>query len=295
MKKIIKVLLATFALAVVLVGCGGGGATEETGGTDEAGGAMDGPITVVSREAGSGTRGAFVELTGVEEDDNDNTTADAAIQNSTNAVMTTVAGDPASLGYISLGSLNDTVKAIKIDGVDISAATVADKTYPIARPFNIVTGETVDPVAEDFIKYILSDDGQAIVEAEGYIKVDSTGAYAAPATPVSGSVTVGGSSSVTPVMEKLAEGYKAVNPDANIQVSQSDSTTGVQNAIDGVVQIGMASRELKEDEAAQLTGTPIAMDGIAVIVNKDNAIADMTMDNVKGIYTGEIMNWEDIK
>lgn len=291
MKKIIKVLLATFAVAVVLVGCGGGGA--DTGADTGAGESLTGPITAVSREAGSGTRGAFVELTGVEEDDNDNTTADAAIQNSTNAVMTTVSGDPAAIGYISLGSLNDTVKAVKINGVEASAATVSDKTYPIARPFNIVTGENVEPVAEDFIKFILSDEGQAIVEAEGYIKVDSTGAY--QAADVSGDVTVGGSSSVTPVMEKLAEGYKAVNQNANIQVSQSDSTTGVQNAIDGVVQIGMASRELKEEEASQLTGTPIAMDGIAVIVHKDNAAEDITLENLKGIYTGSILNWEDIK
>ncbi len=291
MKKIIKVLLATFALAVVLVGCGGGGS--DKGADSGAGESLTGPITVVSREAGSGTRGAFVELTGVEEDKNDNTTGDAAIQNSTNAVMTTVSGDPSAIGYISLGSMNDTVKAIKIDGVEASAATVSDKSYKIARPFNIVTAETVEPVAEDFIKFILSDEGQAIVEAEGYIKVDSTGKY--QAANVSGDVTVGGSSSVTPVMEKLAEGYKAVNSGANIQVSQTDSTTGVQNAIDGVVQIGMASRELKEEEAAKLTGTPIAMDGIAVIVNKDNALEDMTLENLKGVYTGSLLNWEDIK
>lgn len=294
MKKVFKVLAAVFAVAVLAVGCGGGGNTTETGGTGEAG-AITGPITVVSREAGSGTRGAFVELTGVEEDKNDNTTADAAIQNSTNAVMTTVAGDKSSIGYISLGSLNDTVKALKVDGVEVSGAAITDGTYKIARPFNIVTKEATpaDPLTADFIKFILSDDGQKVVEEEGYVKVETSGAY--EVQEIEGSITVGGSSSVTPVMEKLAEAYKAVNTKANIQVSLSDSTTGVQNAIDGIVQIGMASRELKEEEATQVTGTPIAMDGIAMIVNSENGMEDISLDNIKAIFTGEIKNWEDVK
>ena len=254
MKKILKVLLATFAVAVLAVGCGGGGSTdttetetetgtettENTENTETTGETASGAITVVSREAGSGTRGAFVELTGVEEDDNDNTTSSAAIQNSTNAVMTTVAGDPNAIGYISLGSLNDTVRAIPVDGVEPSTETVTDQSYKIARPFNVVLGEEENPLVTDFMAYILSDDGQAIVEEEGYIKVETTGAY--EGEPVSGDITVGGSSSVSPVMEKLIEGYQAVNPEANIQLQTSDSTTGVQNTIDGVLDIGMASR-----------------------------------------------------
>jgi phosphate transport system substrate-binding protein len=256
-------------------------------------------IDVISREEGSGTRGAFIELVGIEQKDAsgkkiDMTVDSAEINSSTSVVITTVAGDPAAIGYISLGSLNDTVKAVSIDGVAPSAAAVKDGTYKIARPFNIATKGEVSAVAQDFIDFILSDEGQAVVENHGYISNGSTGPYAG--NKPAGSVTVAGSSSVTPVMEKLKEAYLAVNTGASIDIQQSDSTTGMTSAIDGICDIGMASRALKDSELEKgLTPTVIAMDGIAVIVNKENAVADLTKDDVLGIYTGTITDWSEIQ
>jgi phosphate transport system substrate-binding protein len=256
-------------------------------------------IDVISREEGSGTRGAFIELFGIEQKDAsgkkiDMTVDSAEINSSTSVVITTVAGDPAAIGYISLGSLNDTVKAVSIDGVAPSAAAVKDGTYKIARPFNIATKGEVSAVAQDFINFILSDEGQAVVENHGYISNGSTGPYAG--NKPAGSVTVAGSSSVTPVMEKLKEAYLAVNTGASIDIQQSDSTTGMTSAIDGICDIGMASRALKDSELEKgLTPTVIAMDGIAVIVNKENAVADLTKDDVLGIYTGTITDWSEIQ
>ena len=267
---------------------------EET--TEAAAASMEGPITVVSREDGSGTRGAFIELFGIEEEDAsgekvDMTTPAAAITNSTSVMMTSVAGDPNGIGYISLGSLNDTVKAVEVDGVEATAENVKSGTYKVARPFNIVTKDGLSDVAQDFIDFILSADGQAIVEEEGYIAVED-GAAAYVGSGVSGKIVVAGSSSVTPVMEKLAEAYQAINSGVTIEVQQSDSTTGVNMATEGTCDIGMASRELKDSESA-VTGTVIAQDGIAVIVNKDSSIKGLTSDQIKSIYTGEITTWEE--
>src|SRR5699024_10598586 len=234
---------------------------------------------VLSREEGSGTRGAFVDLFGVEEENADggkvdNTTGDAQVTNSTAVMMTTVAGDPQAIGYISLGSLDDSVKALKVDGADATAENVKNGTYKVSRPFNIVTNDDLSDVAQDFIDYILSSDGQAIVEKENYIAVDDAAEAYAGSSP-EGNVVVAGSSSVTPVMEKLKEGYEAVNPNASIEIQQSDSTTGVEQAISGVCDIGMASRELKDSETSEgITGTQIAIDGIAVIVNNENSMTD---------------------
>ena len=257
------------------------------------------PIVVLSREDGSGTRSAFVELFEIEEEDADgnkvdNTTEDAEITNSTAVMLTTVSGNPAAIGYISLGSLNDTVKALKVDGVEPTADNVKSGDYKISRPFNIATNGDVSEVAQDFINYILSADGQAVVEEEGYIKVSDADAFSTPQP--SGKVVVAGSSSVTPVMEVLRESYLALNPNAEIEIQESDSTTGMNSAIDGVCDIGMASRDLKDSEIEKgLTGTVIAQDGIAVIVNNETPIDDISSESVKGIYTGELTTWGEVK
>lgn len=260
--------------------------------------AASGTINVISREDGSGTRGAFIELFGIEEEKDgekvDMTTQDASITNSTSVMMTTVAGDENAIGYISLGSLNDTVKAVKIDGAEATAENVADGTYKVCRPFNIVTGEEVSEAAQDFINYIMSADGQQIVEDNGYIKADGE-AEAYASGEAEGKVVVAGSSSVSPVMEKLKEGYEAAQDKVTVEVQQSDSTTGVTSAAEGICDIGMASRELKDEETEQgLTATVIATDGIAVVVNTTNEIEDLTSDQVKSIFTGETTEWEDL-
>lgn len=260
---------------------------------------VSGEITVVSREEGSGTRGAFIELTGVEEKNADgvkvdNTTVEAVVTNSTNVMMTTVAGDESAIGYISLGSLNDTVKALQIDGVDATVENIKNGTYTLARPFNIATKEGLSEVAQDFVNYILSAEGQQVIADNKYIPLDDAPAY--EGKQVSGKIVIAGSSSVTPVMQKLAEAYQVVNPNAEIEVQQSDSTTGMQSAIDGICDIGMASRDLKDSEKeAGLNGQTIAMDGIAVIVNQNNDLTTLTLAQVKSIFTGEATEWENVK
>lgn len=266
--------------------------------TEAAGASMEGAIDVISREDGSGTRGAFIELFGVEQKDAsgekvDYTTDDAEITNSTEVMITSVAGDKQAIGYISLGSLNDSVKALKIDGAAATVDDIKDGTYKIARPFNIVTTGEVSDVAQDFINFIFSEEGQKVVEDNGYISQGNQGAYTASGK--SGKVTVAGSSSVTPVMEKLAEAYKALNSDVTVEVQQSDSTTGVTSALEGVCDIGMASRDLKDEETAKgAQGQVIAMDGIAVVVNNDNPVDDLTSEQVKDIYVGDTTDWSEL-
>ena len=282
-----------------LFGCAGNGdgASGATDGGASASTSPSGEVSVYSREDGSGTRGAFIELFGIEEKDAngdkvDLTTPTAAITNSTSVMMTSVAGDANAIGYISLGSLNNTVKALSIDGAEATAENVKSGTYKVARPFNIVTKDGVSDVAQDFIDYIMSSDGQKVVEENGCISVaDNAGSY--KASGKSGKIVIAGSSSVTPVMEKLAEAYKALNPDVAIEVNQSDSTTGVNMATEGTCDIGMVSRELKDSESG-VKATVIAQDGIAVIVNPDASIDELTSDQVKGIYTGELTTWEDV-
>lgn len=262
---------------------------------------MEGEISVYSREDGSGTRGAFIELFGIEQKDADGNKVDmttdmAMITNSTAVMMTTVAGDEQGIGYISLGSVNDTVKALKIDDVEATVENVKAGTYKIVRPFNIITNgelDKLDEVSADFVNYILSADGQKVIEDNGYIAaVDEAKAY--EAAGVSGKVVVAGSSSVTPVMEKLAEAYKALNADTTVEVQQSDSSTGVSMAIEGTCNIGMASREIKDSEAEKgAVATVIARDGIAVIVCPDAPIDGLTTAQVRAIYTGEVETWED--
>ena len=306
MRKFLVMLTAATMAMGTLAGCGGSDAgsdstaqAEETQaaaeGTEET--TAEGPITVVSREDGSGTRGAFIELFGVQEEQNgekvDMTTTEASITNSTSVVLTSVAGDPYAIGYVSLGSLDDTVKAVKIDGVEATGENVSNGSYKIARPFNIVTKDGLSDVSQDFIDYIMSADGQAIIEENNYIKASDEGAY--EGTKPEGKVVVAGSSSVTPVMEKLKEAYIGVNPNAEIEIQQSDSTTGVTSTIDGICDIGMASRELKDSETSEgVSSQVIAMDGIAVIVNQENPLDELSSDQVKGIYTGEILDWADL-
>ena len=256
-------------------------------------------INVISREDGSGTRGAFIELFGIEQKDADGnkvdyTTDEADITNSTSVMMTSVSGNPSAIGYISLGSLNETVKVLAIDGVEASVENIKAGAYTVARPFNIATQAEVSEAAQAFIDFILSAEGQAVIEANGYIAVvEDAPAFAG--SSIEGKVVVAGSSSVTPVMEKLKEAYEAINPNANIEVQQSDSTTGMNNAIEGVCDIGMASRAVKDSEIeAGLTSITIAMDGIAVIVSNDNATEGLTKDQVRAIYMGEITDWSEV-
>ena len=253
-------------------------------------------ITVVSREDGSGTRGAFVELFGIEEEVNgekvDMTTEEANITNSTSVMMSTVAQDEYAIGYISLGSLDDSVKAVKIDGSEATAENIKNGSYKISRPFNIATKDDLSDAAQDFEDFILSTEGQKVVEDNKYIPLDDVSDY--KSNGASGKVVVAGSSSVSPVMEKLKEAYQAVNSDVEVEIQTSDSTTGMQNAIDGVCDIGMASRELKDSEKeAGLTPTVIAMDGIAVVVNNDNPTDELSSDQVKSIFTGDVLTWDE--
>lgn len=257
-------------------------------------------IVVISREDGSGTRGAFIELMGVQVEDeagnkSDMTTPGAVIANKTDVMLTQVSGNKAAIGYVSLGSLNDTVKALSIDGVEATNENVKNGSYAVARPFNIATKGTPEEgsLTADFISFILSKEGQEVI-SDGYIPVDDAApAYAG--TKPSGKITVGGSSSVTPIMEKLKEAYVALNPNATIELQQSDSTAGMTSTIDGAYDIGMASRELKDSEKAELTGTQIAIDGIAVIVNPENPVNDLSQDAVRAIFTGETTNWANVE
>lgn len=290
-----KILKKTSSLAVVglmvlglMTGCGSNQGTS-TG--------AQGMISVVSREDGSGTRGAFVELTGVEEKDADgnkvdHTTTDAVIANSTDVVLNNVAGDSNAIGYVSMGALNDTVKAVKVDGVEATTDNVKGGTYKVSRPFNIAVSKdtALSDAAQDFYNYIMSAEGQQIVEENKYIKIDDN-ASTFTSNNASGKVVVAGSSSVTPVMEKLAEAYQKINANVTIEVQQSDSTTGITSAMEVTCDIGMASRNLSDDEAAKLNATAIALDGIAIVVNNDNEVEDLTMEQIKKIYIGEITKW----
>ena len=309
MKKLILASICAAMAAVSFASCGSSGssssaanssssASEST--TESAASDFDTAhkINVYSREDGSGTRGAFIELMGIEQKDSDGnkvdmTTVDAQITNSTAVMMTTVAGDPYSIGYISLGSLDKSVKALQIDGMDATVDNIVAGTYPVARPFNIITSEStaLSDVAQDFYNYILSDDGQAIVSDNGYISV-SSGTFVT--NGAEGKITVAGSSSVSPVMEKLAEAYQTVNTGAKVEIQTSDSTTGVTAASEGSCDIGMASRDLKDTETG-VTATEIAKDGIAVIVNLDNPLDGLTTDQVMKIYTGEQTDWSGLE
>lgn len=303
MKSMTKKITATALFGVLAVsafaGCGGAGSSSNGSsdtGSDAAKFDASKTISVVTREEGSGTRDAFTELTGVlvKDGDNktDNTTTSAVTINSTEAVITNVKDNEAAIGYISLGSLNDTVKALKIGGVEATADNVKSGDYAVSRPFNIAYKGELSDVAQDFVDYIMSSDGQKIVSDNGYVTVSENAAYSGKKP--SGKISVAGSSSVSPVMEKLAEAYQKVNTNAKVEIQTSDSSAGMQSAMGGTCDIGMASRDLKDEEKSALKVETIAKDGIAVIVNNANTCADLTLDQVKSIYTGETTVWSDI-
>ena len=317
MKKFIVSLMIAAMAATALVGCGSDGNNAGTDGsndtendanagddanTDEntddqgeesTGGGVSGLISVVSREDGSGTRGAFTELFGILEEDADGnevdkTTVEATILTSTEAVLTNVAGDPNAIGYVSLGALDDSVKAVKINGVDATVENIQNGSYEISRPFNIATNGEPTGVAADFINFIMSEEGQAVV-SQDYIQAEEA-PQPFESTMESGKITVGGSTSVSPLMQELIEAYQAINTNAEIDLQTSDSSTGLQEVMDGTSDIGMASRELKDSESS-LTAKVIAIDGIAVIVNNENTVDDLTPEEVKAIFTGETTTW----
>lgn len=321
MKKLFAMMMTGVLLAGVLTGCGNNSTgnadnsnadakteqnTDQTyagddsadDGADESGIDLASAINVLSREEGSGTRGAFIELFGIEtKDENgekiDNTTVDATVTNSTEVMLTSVAGNPYAIGYVSLGSLNDTVKSVKIDGAEATVENIKNGSYTIQRPFNIATKEGLSEVATDFINYIMSADGQAVIEENGYISAAEGEAFTS--SGAEGKIVIAGSSSVTPVMEKLKEAYLAINTGAEIEIQESDSTAGMTATMDGTCDIGMASRELKDSETeGGLTGTVIALDGIAVIVNNECPVNELAKDDVMNIYTGEYTTWDSV-
>ena len=303
MKKIAAAVMMVSMVAVTAVGCGSSNGTDTKGADANQSDATSdwdetSDVTIVSREDGSGTRGAFIELFGIEEKQDDGTkvdmtTTDAQITNNTSVMLTTVADNEYAIGYVSLGSLNDSVKALKIDGAEATAENIENGSYKVSRPFNIAVKKDLNnKVAKDFMSFIMSTEGQKVVADEKYIAVADVKDYAG--TQPSGSCVVGGSSSVSPLMEKLIEAYKAVNPNASIELQTSDSTTGMTSTIEGSYDIGMASRELKEEEAAELEPTVIATDGIAVVVNNANPLDELSADQVKDIYVGNVSTWDEI-
>jgi len=295
-KKLIAVGVVCVMAATLFTACGSNSSSSSDSSSSSA---PTGKISVVSREEGSGTRGAFIELFGIEVkksngDKVDKTIKSAEVTNSTAVMLQTIQGNEKAIGYVSLGSMSDSVKALKVDGAKASVANVKSGDYKISRPFNIVTGKKTNAAAKDFINYIMSKDGQAVVEKQGYVAKNATKAYSK--SSASGKIVVAGSSSVTPLMEKLAEAYKKLNTDIKVEVQESDSTTGVTSTIEGVCNIGMASRDLESSETSKgVKSEEIARDGIAIIVNKSNGLTNITSDNVKQIYTGKITKWSEIK
>ncbi len=304
MKKVLAMVTTVVMVAGLAVGCGSSnyGSNSEKGKEGKSNNKVEFDstyeISVVSREDGSGTRGAFIELFGIEQKDEsgkkvDYTTDEAIITNNTSVMMTTVAGDEYAIGYVSLGSLNKTVKALKVDGAEATEENIKNGTYKVSRPFNIATKGDVSEVAQDFIDFVLSKEGQEIVSDNKYIALNAAENYAG--SKPAGKIVIAGSSSVSPLMEKLKEAYLEINTNAEIQIQTNDSTTGMTMTKEGTCDIGMASRDLKEAEIAEgLKGTVIATDGVAVIVNKANTLDDITSDQVKNIYMGEVLSWDEI-
>ena len=275
-------------MTIGLAGCGNSGGSDSSS-KDK------GSITVISREEGSGTRDAFTELTGVLQDDVDKTVDTAEISNSTSVVLQSVADNPNAIGYVSLGSLDDSVKSVKVDGVEASVDTVKSGDYKLQRPFNIVTKGKLKELPQDFVNYIMSKEGQQIIEKEGYIS-EAKNAKSYKASGLKGTVTLAGSTSVAPVMEVLADNYKKLNSGVDIEIQQTGSGAGIQSTIEGVCDIGMASRALEDSETKEgLDSQQIALDGIAVIVNNDNSVSELTTDQIMKIFTGETTDWADIK
>lgn len=300
MKKIISLLFVLTLVVTLFTGCSSEKSSngEDPSSSDSSSETSSETINVVSREDGSGTRGAFTEIVGVLEKDangneNDNTYEEAIIQNGTDAVMNTVAGDKNSIGYISIGSLNDTVKALKVDDVDATAENVQNNSYKISRPFNVAYKGDLTDLSKDFLSFILSSEGQEIVEKEGYVQAN-TAPTSYSVSNKEGNLIVAGSTSVSPVMEKLAEKYESLNAKVSIEIQSTGSSAGMQSTMEGSSDMGMASRELKDSEKEVLSHEAIAIDGIAVIVNKESSLENLTLDNIKSIYTGQITTLNDL-
>lgn len=292
MRKLFKLVLVSILMLTVLTGCKKK-ESNEVNGFD-----VNKNINLLTREEGSGTRGAFVELFGIEMKDEsgqkvDYTSEEAVVSNSTSVMMTSVSTDLYAMGYISLGSLNDTIKAVKIDGVEATVDNIKSGTYKIFRPFNVAYKEDLNDLGKDFLNYVMSIDGQKIVSDNGYISLDSD--YNYETSNINGKIVISGSSSVTPIMEKLKEAYIKLNPDVTIDLEQSDSTSGMVDASDGTSDIGMASRDLKDSEIEKgLISLTIANDGIAVIVNNDSLVTDLSKEQVKDIFMGNITTYSEI-
>ena len=315
MKKLLSLLLA-LVLVFSLVACSTDGnetqgetstETQTEGNTETDNGSEDdssntgkaeGSIAVVSREDGSGTRSAFVEIVGVVDDnDNDLTTQTAIIQDGTGKVIETVSGDNSSIGYISLGSLDGSnVKGLKVDGVEVTPENVLSGEYAIQRPLNIVYKEgSLSDLAQDFVNYIMSKEGQDIAVEKGFVQADPNAKAYEGAEGLSGEITVSGSTSVAPLMEAVAEAYESLHQGVKVVINATGSSAGIKDAEAGVVNIGMASRELKDEEKAQVASLAIAKDGIAVVVSKDNPTEEISLESVKKIFLGEITDWADVK
>lgn len=279
MKKILSIATLFAVILTALCACG-----KSSGST----------ISVITREEGSGTRGAFVELLGiVDGDGNDNIVKTAEATNSTSVMMTTVAGNKNAIGYVSLGSLSSDVKAIKVDGAEPTVANIEAGTYKVARPFNLVyNDDKLSDVAVDFVKFIMSNEGQAIVTRKGYISVKTSDSY--KSSGLTGTVVLDGSTSVGPLMDAIADEYKKLNPDVKVQIQQTGSSAGINSAIEGVCDIGMSSRELKSSESAKIKAHKMATDGIAVIVNNSNTVDGLTSEQIRSIFLGETTSWDGL-
>lgn len=294
-KAVISAVLAVCVISAVFAGCKTAGDKENDKVDNSNFSAITGEINVISREEGSGTRDAFTELMGiVDENDVDNTAETAEITGSTSVMITTVKGNPRAIGYISLGSLSQDVKAVSLDGISPSVEAVKDGSYKLQRPFVIAYKDgKLSEVSQDFVSFIMSKTGQAIIEEEGYISADAEADY--KPSNLSGTVTISGSTSVAPVIEVIADKYKELNPNVQIEIQQPGSGAGIEAAMQDTVEIAMSSRALKDDEAKALTPVQIALDGIAVIVNNDNSIENLTSQQIKSIFTGETTSWEEVK
>ena len=289
MKKILTLAMCAIMALTAFTGCGNNDSGAGSGASNAA-------ITVISREDGSGTRGAFTELMGIMVDDVDNTTTSAEISQSTSVVMTTVAGNKNAIGYVSLGSLNDSVKAVKVDGVEATVDNIKAGNYAVSRPFLVVTNDELTDIAKDFISFILSKQGQEIISEEGYITIDDNAAEYETKDGIEGKIVLAGSTSVSPVMQKLADAYKAIYSGVTLEIQQTGSGAGITSTIEGACDIGMSSRELKDEELAEgIEGTTIAMDGIAVVVNSENTASDLTSEQIRQIFTGEVTDWSEVK
>ena len=287
MKKILTLAMCVIMALTAFTGCGN---------SDSGSGASGAAITVISREDGSGTRGAFTELMGIMVDDVDNTTASAEISQSTSVVMTTVAGNKNAIGYVSLGSLNDSVKAVKVDGVEATVENIKAGNYAVSRPFLVVTNDKLTDISKDFISFVLSKQGQEIISEEGYITIDDSAAEYEIKDGIEGKIVLAGSTSVSPVMQKLADAYKALYSGVTLEIQQTGSGAGITSTIEGACDIGMSSRELKDEELAEgIEGTTIAMDGIAVVVNNENTVDDLTSEQIRQIFTGEVTDWAEVQ